>query len=129
MSCGFLGSFAVRTYNEAVFNSKFFVIVMWLLGVRHQRIEMCCPWQNGRVERMFLTLKQSLDRLGFANAEALNVYLGKWRFWYNFVRPHQHFYGCVPAEIWNGTAVLAVKGDPVWVEDETGFLRGYYVPK
>lgn len=120
---------AVRTDNEAVFTSKLFTVVMWLVGIRHQRIEMCCPWPSGRVERMFLTLKQSLDRLAFANAFALNEYLSQWRFWYNFVRPHQHLDGCVPAEIWNGTAVLVAKGEPVWVEDETGFLRGYYVPK
>lgn len=67
----------IRTDNEAVFASKVFAMVMWLLGIRHQRIEMCCPWQNARVERMFLTLKQSLDRLAFSNALALNENLSQ----------------------------------------------------
>ena len=39
------------------------VVDQWALGIRHQRTEPHCPWQNGRVERFFGTLKASLDRL------------------------------------------------------------------
>jgi transposase InsO family protein len=36
----------VRTDNEAVFTSKVFRFA--LLGIRHQRTDPGCPWQNGR---------------------------------------------------------------------------------
>jgi transposase InsO family protein len=31
------------------------------LDIRHQRSDVACPWQNGRIKRFFGTLKQSLD--------------------------------------------------------------------
>ena len=49
----------IRTDNEAVFTSRLFRIVLWLLGIRQQRIEPHCPWQNGRIERFFGTLKEN----------------------------------------------------------------------
>ena len=33
------------------------------LGIRHQRTTPGCPWQNGRIERLFGTLKNKLDQL------------------------------------------------------------------
>ena len=36
----------VRTDNEAVFVSRVFRFGLWLLGIRQQRIEPGCPWQN-----------------------------------------------------------------------------------
>jgi transposase InsO family protein len=56
----------LRTDNEAVFTSRTFRLGLLLLGIRHQRIDAHCPWQNGRMERFFGTLKRKLDRLRVA---------------------------------------------------------------
>lgn len=58
----------IRTDNEAIFTSKIFRLGMKQLGIRHQRTDPGCPlrlssgqaWQNGRIERLFGTLKTSL---------------------------------------------------------------------
>jgi transposase InsO family protein len=91
---------AVRTDNEAVFTSRLFRFALWLLGIRHQRTELHCPWQNGRVERFFGTLKEKLDRWQVDSFEQLGLALGDFRAWYNHVRPHQHLGGRTPAEAW-----------------------------
>ncbi|MDR2581667.1 MAG: hypothetical protein LBC85_11845, partial [Fibromonadaceae bacterium] len=43
----------IRTDNESVFTSRLFRFALWLLGIRHQRIMLHCPWQNGRVESIW----------------------------------------------------------------------------
>jgi putative transposase len=116
----------IRTDNEAVFTSRLFKLVLWLLNIKHQQTELHCPWQNGRIERLFLTLKQKLHLLAFDHADSLNQFLHHFRFWYNFVRPHQHLNGKVPAEVWMKRTFNAKKS--AWYEDETGLLRGYYLP-
>lgn len=93
---------AIRTDNEAAFTSRLFRFVLFVLGIRHQRSEPHCPWQNGRVERFFGTLKGKLDRWAVASAEELTLALGDFRVWYNHVRPHQHLGGRTPAEAWCG---------------------------
>jgi transposase InsO family protein len=45
-----------------VFTSVRFRLTLWLLGIQHQRIDPHCPWQNGRVEQFFGTLKEKLDQ-------------------------------------------------------------------
>ena len=50
----------LRTDNEAVFTSMWFTWGLRLLGIRHQRSEPGCPWQNGRVERFIGTVKRAL---------------------------------------------------------------------
>lgn len=52
----------VRTDNEACFTSRLFRTVLWLVGIRQQCSDPGCPWQNGRIERLFGTLKQKLDQ-------------------------------------------------------------------
>ena len=44
---------AIRTDNEACFTSRVFRVVLRLAGIRHQRSDPGCPWQNGRIERLF----------------------------------------------------------------------------
>lgn len=43
---------AMRTDNESVFVSRLFRAVLRLAGIRHQRSDPGCPWQNGRIERL-----------------------------------------------------------------------------
>ena len=40
----------------SIFTSRLFRFGMWCLKIRHQRTEIACPWQNGRIERFFGTL-------------------------------------------------------------------------
>jgi transposase InsO family protein len=118
----------IRTDNESVFTSAAFRLALHLLGIRHQRTEPGCPWQNGRVERFFRTLKEQLDRLGVQSVAALNTALGEFRFYYNYVRPHQHLAGRTPAEAWSGLNpyLVSVKNE-YWFEAWDGLLQGYYL--
>ena len=119
---------SIRTDNEACFTSRLFCTVLMLAGIRHQRSELHCPWQNGRIERLFGTLKQKLNQWEVAGFAALNVSLGEFRFFYNFVRPHQNLGGSTPAEAWSGVNPFVAKikseyGFEVW----DGLLQGYYL--
>jgi hypothetical protein len=48
----------IRTDNDIVFKSKTFKIGLKLLKIKHQLSDIGCPWQNGRIERFFGTLKE-----------------------------------------------------------------------
>lgn len=119
---------ALRTDNEACFTSRVFRVVLWLAGIRRQCSDPGCPWQNGRIERLFGTLKRKLDQWEVAGFETLNVSLGEFRFWYNHVRPHQHLGGATPAETWSQVDPYArpVKRE-YWFEAWDGLLQGYYL--
>lgn len=90
----------VRTDNEPVFSSPLLRLGLMLLGIRHQQTEPHCPWQNGRVERFFGTLKEQLDKREVGNTEQLDQDLASFRTWYNRVRPHQNLGGRTPWEAW-----------------------------
>lgn len=119
---------ALRTDNEAVFVSRLFRAVLALAGIKHQRSDPGCLWQNGRIERLFLTLKEKLDRLEVEGFAALTTALPEFRFWYNHVRPHQHLPGRTPAEAWSKIDPYAkpVKQE-FWFEAWEGLLTGYYL--
>lgn len=74
---------------------------MATVGTNVQHIERSCPWQNGRIERLFGTLKQQLNKIAFADAEALQNLLDEFMVWYNEIRPHQHLQGATPMEAWH----------------------------
>ncbi|MBA5689968.1 integrase core domain-containing protein [Rugamonas apoptosis] len=92
----------IRTDNDAVFTSRLFRFGLRWLGIRHQPSQPGCPWQNGRVERLFGTLKEKLDQFAVPDFHALERALAEFRFWYNAVRPHQHLNGWTPKEAWHG---------------------------
>ncbi len=118
----------IRTDNESIFTSKLFRLALFLLGIRHQRIDLHCPWQNGRVERFFGTLKGKLDQLLVESLPALNAALGEFRFFYNHVRPHQNLGGRTPAEAWEGLDPYATRiNREYWFETWDGLLKGYYL--
>jgi transposase InsO family protein len=115
----------VRTDNEALFTSLLFRLALWALGIRHQRTEPGCPWQNGRIERFFGTLKAKLDRWEVGGREELGRALVQFRLWYNHVRIHQNPDGCTPAEVWSGRGVPAAQREH-WFEAWDGLLTGLY---
>lgn len=61
----------LRTDNEAVLVSRLFRLGLWLLGIRQQRIQPDCPWQNGRVERFIGTVKRELAAESIADEREL----------------------------------------------------------
>lgn len=52
-------------------------------NARPRPIQPSCPWQNGRIERFFGTLKKRLNQIEVYSAEGLNHALMQFRFWYN----------------------------------------------
>lgn len=54
---------SVRTDNEAIFNSFVFTTFLRLAGIRKQTTPVCAPWCNGRIERLFATIKPWLRQL------------------------------------------------------------------
>jgi transposase InsO family protein len=119
---------AIRTDNEACFTSRLFRATLFLLGIRQQRSDPGCPWQNGRIERLFGTLKQKLDQRCVADFADLSLSLSEFCFFYNHVRPHQHLGGATPAEVWAGVNPFAAKiKSEYWFEAWDGLLQGYYL--
>ena len=95
---------AIRTDNGAPFaatNALFGLsrlAVWWLrLGIQIQRIKPGCPQQNGRHERMHLTLKKEATKPASFNflqqQERFDTFIGV----YNHERPHQALGGAFPA--------------------------------
>jgi transposase InsO family protein len=99
----------LRTDNEAVLVSRLFRVGLWLLGIRQQRIQPGCPWQNGRVERFIGTVKRELRQEELTSSYDLDRKLTVIRTWYNHDRPHDHLQGRTPAEVWAGVDVFAAK--------------------
>jgi putative transposase len=108
---------SVRSDNEAVFKSLIFRGVLKLLGVRQQFTALASPWQNGRIERFWRTLKFELQtktrqsiaqgiavqtRMKFASVAAMGCLLETFKDGYNGQRPHQSLKGATPATAWNG---------------------------
>lgn len=99
----------LRTDNEAAFVSRWFRCGLWLLGIRHQRIQPGCPWQNGRVERFIGTVKRALTMEPIPDKAIFSEALRDIRSWYNHERPHDHLQGRTPAEVWAGIDVFGAK--------------------
>lgn len=99
----------LRTDNGAVLVSRLFRLGLWTLGIRHQRSEPGCPWQNGRVERFIGTVKRALALELIADQGALTDALRDIRAWYNHTRPHDHLQGRTPAEVWAEIDIFAAR--------------------
>lgn len=123
---------ALVTDNEGPFRSGVWKRLLARFGVRHRRIAPYCPWQNGRIERFFGTLKRKLKQRDMRDLGGLQQDLDAFRHWYNCVRPHQ----ALSLAIWNGAARLnltpseawhlaAGNDQGIWFEGWNGILRGY----
>ncbi len=119
----------LRTDNEASLTTWRMQLWLWLLGIRPQRTDPHCPWQNGRVERFFGTLKAHLDWWQMDSREQLEETLGQFRLWYNHLRPHQHLQGRTPAEAWAGceSSSQPLLGE-CWSVGVERWLQWYYGP-
>lgn len=99
----------IKTDNKHVFTSRLMKLALWLLGIMHRRTQIASPWQNGKIERLFGTMKAAMDSLTFPTAEALEKGLKEFRFYYNHLRVHQHLHGRTPAEAWSGKPLVTSK--------------------
>ena len=95
---------AIRSDNGVPFASRALgglseLSAWWLkLGIRHERIEPGKPQQNGRHERMHLTLKQQLTPVSSLRAQ--QTAFDHFRHEYNDERPHEALGQKVPAEFY-----------------------------
>lgn len=115
----------IRSDNEICFTAKLIRLSLKLLSIKQQTTDVACPWQNGRIERCFLTFKQkwrlaNLTKIGNLQAE-LNIY----QIWYNVIRPHSNLGGRTPAEIYLNKIP---RGQPILTAAWSGILTGYYFP-
>ncbi len=102
---------AIRTDNGTPFasgNALFGLsrlAVWWLrLGVQLQRIQPGQPQQNGRHERMHLTLKQETTRPAAFNFLQQQERFDRFITVYNNERPHQALNGAYPGDIYTPSA-------------------------
>ena len=120
----------IRTDNEIVFTSGVFTTFLKLVGIQHQRIKTCAPWQNGRIERLFGTLKPLLRQLVIPTKAVLQSALEEFTLFYNYARPHQNLDGLTPAQKWVGLSKVDLMQTPpksaVLVHALDGLLVGYY---
>lgn len=116
----------IRVDNEACFNARLMKGALALLGIRLHTTMLHCPWQNGRIERFFGTLKSRLDRIAIVDENDLRTKLVEFRAWYNHARPHQHLGGHTPAEVWSGCP-KSMK-PPRFVSVWGGFITGWFFP-
>jgi putative transposase len=121
----------LRTDNERVFTSFVFTTFLKLAGIRHQRTQTCAPWQNGRMERLFGTLKPLLRQLVIPTKAALQLALDEFTLFYNHARPHQNLGGLTPAEKWCRYSKADLAQRPpkpaVLVQALDGLLVGYWM--
>lgn len=119
---------ALRTDNDAVFKSAAFEAGLQRLGIKHQFSAPGCPWQNGRIERLFGTLKDRLDRLAVFDVQGLGQALTVFMDWYNEVRPHNHLNGLTPREAWEGVDPYRIAPKHVELFDGwDGLLTGWRI--
>jgi transposase InsO family protein len=104
---------AIRTDNGAPFASANALFglsklsVWWLrLGIHIQRIKPGHPQQNGRHERMHLTLKQEATKPASCNFLQQQERFEHFIRVYNKERPHQALNGACPADLYTPSARL-----------------------
>ena len=121
----------LRTDNEAVFNSWLFNSLLKIVGIKHQTTQKHAPWQNGRIERLFGTLKPLLKQLVIPSGGALQSALDEFKVFYNHVRPHQNLHGLAPAEHFGGLRPSDILQMPIkevtLVQALAGLMRGYWI--
>ena len=130
----------LRTDNEAVFSSFVFKSFLRLAGIQKQTTNVHSPWQNGRMERLFGTLKPVLDQLRIVGQAQLQSTLDEFRVFYNHCRPHLNLDSQTPAQVWHQQAnkskrkqprckVVGNKNhEPIFVQAFDGLLHGVYEP-
>jgi transposase InsO family protein len=90
--------------NHPVHHAKWFKRVMRAADVRLRFTELASPWQNGRIERLFGTIKPLLRRFAPGDLAELHSALRTLGRTYNHLRPHMALGGKTPAHAWREQA-------------------------
>jgi len=112
---------AIRTDNGEPFSSRSLRglsrLGVWFmrLGIRNERIEPGHPEQNGRHERMHLTLKKEVTRPPGTNLLQQQEMFDHWRETFNQKRPHESLGMKSPAEVY----IPSVKTFPLHLPEPT----------
>jgi putative transposase len=81
---------------------------------------------NGRIERLFGTLKAKLRDLAPMDKSAFGQMLDEFAYCYNAVWTHQNLGGLTPLEAWLGLSPPAPRSVwPPWIEAWGGWLVGF----
>jgi putative transposase len=118
----------IRSDNEPCFTSKLFALAMKWLGIRHQLTQPHSPWQNGRVERFFGTLKRFTKKLHIESAAQLQNVFEHFSFHYNHIRLHQNLHWRTPMSVWNRKLPAQEMQKPRFYSAFDGLLSGWYGP-
>jgi transposase InsO family protein len=100
---------AIRSDNGAPFASSGVLglselSAWWLsLGISHERIEVGHPEQNGRHERMHLTLKQETARPGADDMASQQARFAQFIERFNHIRPHEALGQRPPASVYSAS--------------------------
>jgi putative transposase len=116
----------IRSDNEPCFTSKLFALVMRFLGVRHQLTRPHSPWENGRIERFFGTLKRFTRQLHIESGAQLLDVITHFTFHYNFIRPHQNLHWRTPMSVWNRKLPAQEMQELKFFSSFDGLLSGWY---
>ncbi|MCF6245657.1 MAG: integrase core domain-containing protein [Sulfurovum sp.] len=118
----------IKTDNERVFTSKLMKFSLYILGIKKQTTQLASPWQNGKIERLFGTMKQAFEDLIFPNTQSLGEALQEFRLFYNHIRLHQNLDYNTPANAWDNKAKSTSKthSQIIYFRGLCGNIAGYY---
>jgi putative transposase len=90
--------------NGSQFTLHVFQAFLQQRGVAHTRTKPAHPWTNGRIERLFRTLKQEQRRYHriFLSMRQIDGFCDEFYRFYNFCRPHSSFGAQTPSEAFTG---------------------------
>ena len=119
---------SIKSDNEIVFTSKLMRVTLWLLNIKRETTQIASPWQNGKIERLFGTMKESFTDLAFPTVQSLESGLKEFRFFYNHVRLHQNLDYNTPANVWDGKDISTSKTarEIVYYRGLCGNVAGFY---
>jgi transposase InsO family protein len=91
----------IKSDNHPIFHSLTWYMLLGLIGIKIEHSAPHSPWQNGRIERFFGTLKSTIRMFAPDHANILiHRTLTAFEHYYNYHRPHQNLQHLTPVEAW-----------------------------
>jgi hypothetical protein len=98
------------------------------IAIKIETTQITSPWQNGKIERLFGTMKQSFRDLVFPTVQSLHEGLKKFRFFYNHIKLHQNLEYNIPANVWSNKPMPHSKTacEIIYYQGLCNNVAGYY---